>query len=158
MRSALVYWGHNPAPNVAYVLVNWGGKFGRQTVTWADVMAKRREDQCRRLELKRAIVEWRAYKLWVAYFDQNLMGGWHAFLEDWRGAGYRIWIDRDRTWMKAKLMETFPLCLPLGTECEQWERWKVEFARQFERRRQDRQPVGVAYIWWNQRDSPRGEL
>jgi hypothetical protein len=68
-----------------------------------------------------------------------------------------IWIDRDRRWMIANLMQAFPLASAglAGTECEQWRQWKVAFAWSFERRWQDRWPVGVAYLWWNGRDAPR---
>ena len=153
MRSALIYWGQNPAPDVARVEVD--AMHRRHVVTWADVMRERRERQRQRLEYKRQVAEWRAYKLWVAYFDQPLMGGWHAFLETYRtGFDQRIWIDRDREWMRPKVMELFPLVAPCS-EPMQWRRWKTAFAEAYERRRQDDQPLGVAYIWWNGRDDPR---
>lgn len=151
-RSALVYWGHNPAPDVALVLID---DRGRHVVTWADVMRMRRERQQEQLRRKRCVVEWRAYKLWVAYFDQPLMGGWQALLEDWRGRPYSEWIDRDRSWLRPMLMKLFPLVPDVGTENTQWGEWKPAFAEQFERRRQDGRPLGVACLWWDQYDAPR---
>jgi hypothetical protein len=152
-RSALVYWGHNPAPNVAYIVSDHTRE--RRVVTWADVMEARRKRQDEQLTRKRHVMTWRAYKLWVAYFDQELMGGWHAFLEDYRGADYRIWIDRDRRWLEPMLMKAFPLVLPLGSEREQWQLWKLAFAKQFRRRTHDRKPLVVSIVWWNERESPR---
>ena len=151
MRSALVFWGHNPPPEL-HSIVDDGS--GRRIVTWADVMNLRRQRQRSRLELIRDVPVWRAYRLWVGYFDQDLMGGWHAFLNDHRGDGYRIWIDRDRSWLIPRLLAEFPLVSAVGTEHEQWGRWKISFATKFERRRQDGEAVGVLPVWWNRRDSP----
>jgi hypothetical protein len=147
-RSALVFHGFNPASNVAGMEIDTRG---RHIITWDEVMQKRRERQREQLWRKR---EWfvkpmRAYKLYVAYYDQDLMGGWQAMLEDWRGRDYDIWIDRDRRWLEPIIMQAFSLVLPLGTEREQWCCWKPAFAQQFKRRMQDRQPLGVAYLWWN---------
>jgi len=150
-RSALEYWGQNPPPDLAYIVSDHRG---RRVITWAEVMEARRKRQSERLHWKRHVDQWRAYKLWVAYFDQTLMGGWHAFLEDYRGGGYRIWIDRDCTRMESPLMTLYPLLLPIGSEGEQWQRWKPAFAATFERRRHDRRPLGVAYIWWDGRGTP----
>lgn len=49
-------------------------------------------------------------------------------------------------------MDAFPLLLPLWDPREQWNRWKEEFAARYARRRQDRRPLGVAYVWWDGRD------
>jgi hypothetical protein len=76
-------------------------------------------------------------------------------LEDWRGRGYDIWIDRDRDWLKPKLMKAFPLVLEIGSVEARWQMWKPEFARRYERRRQDREPLGVAYLWWDGRGTPK---
>lgn len=142
-RSALVFHGHNPAPDVHSVVIEHRGPGGRRVVTWAEVMEARRERQRELLRRKREVPQIRAYKLWVAYFDMDLMGGWHAFLEDCRGDRYRIWVRAD--WIRSALMTAFPLG-------EQWEAWKPNFATRFERRRQDGHPLGVTYLWWNQRD------
>ncbi len=74
-----MHWGKNPAPDVARVEIDARG--GRHVITWADVMRQRREEQARILENKLWCDPWRAYRLWVAYLDQDLMGGWHAFLD-----------------------------------------------------------------------------
>ena len=126
-------------------------------VTWAEVLENRRIWQRERLRRKRewCVNEVRAYRISVAYFDQDLMGGWQAMIEDWRGRGYSIWIDRDARRLEPHLMRLFPLILPVGSEHDQWQAWKPAFARQFERRRHDRQPQGVAYFWWDGRDSLR---
>ncbi len=149
-RSALVAWGHNPPPEVHSVVIHHRGPGGRQTVTWAEVMETRRKRQRERLEAIRTPHHpLRAYKLWVAYFDQNLMGGWHAFLEDYRGAGYRIWIDRDRSGIKELIMKTFPLVEEHASEWKQWHAWKLAFAQHFARRVHDARPCGVGYVWWD---------
>lgn len=143
-RSALVAWGRNPAPDLAYVV---GDGRSYRKVTWDEVIEERRKKQSARLRLIREVPEWRACRVQVAYFDQDLMGGWQAFLTDWRGRGGDTWIDRDGRWAVGQLMNIFPLVLTLGTEREQWEQWKVAFAGQYARRRQDGEPVGVAYVW-----------
>ena len=135
-RSALVFHGHNPAPDVAEIVVDHRG---RHVVTWDDVLAARRERQRRQLEDKRRVVPWRPAKLWVAYFDQWLFGGWQAFVEDRRESQ---WIDRDRKFLKCDLMKLFPCTL-----FDTWEDWKPRFAQRFARRRQCGRPVGVAFVW-----------
>jgi hypothetical protein len=149
LRSALEHWGHNPPPELAYIVRDHRAS---RVVTWRDVMQARRERQAEQLRRKREVGGWRAYKLWVAFFDQNLMGGWQAFLETYGNVPYydqRVWVDRDRQHLRCRLMALFPLVLPLGTEWEQWEAWKPAFASAFKRRIQDDQPLGVAYVWWD---------
>lgn len=148
MRSALVFHGHNPPPEVAMVEVDCGRHFGRRVVTWAEVMERRRERQRQILERRRQpdVRPLRAYKVWVAYFGEGLMGGWNAFIENLDG---RTWIDRDRKWLMGALMQLFPLVLPLGLDGDDWEAWQIAFARHFKRRTQRRQPLGVAYVWWD---------
>jgi hypothetical protein len=140
-RSALVAWGFNPDPDVAYVERD---HHGERVVKVAEVRAARLERQRLTLDRKREVRPWRAVKLWVAYFDQTLMGGWHAFLENRDG---RVWIDRDRKHIRERVMELLPVGLPFGDPGRRWEDWKPAFARQFRRRSQDRKPVGVAYLW-----------
>jgi hypothetical protein len=43
-------------------------------------------------------------------------------------------------------------------ELYQWECWKPAFAEAYQRRRHDRRPCGVVYLWWNRHDSPKLEL
>jgi hypothetical protein len=156
-RKALIAWSTifgnpvKPVPELAYIVTDYRG---RRIVTWSDVLDARRKRQQERLRLVRYTPEWRAYRVWVAYFDMPLMGGWQAFID--RGARQcGGWIDRDRSWLKPVLMRMFPLLLPLGTAGEQWEHWKITFAGRFERRRQDRRPVGVTYVWWNEHEEPQ---
>jgi len=155
MRSALVHWDQNPAPDLAYVLTD---RRGRRVVTWSEVLDQRRARQRERLGWKRMVCETRAYKLWVAYFDQPLMGGWQAFLETYQAQHYYevcIWIDRDRSFMIPNLLNVFSLVPSVGSEYEQWRLWKPEFAEQYRRRSHDNRPLGVAYCWWDGRDSLR---
>jgi len=88
-----------------------------------------------------------------------IMGGWQAFIEDFRGRDGRHWIDRDQPWLMPHLLELFPLVLNFEhgelRHSDTWERWKIVFAKQYKRRTQDRRPVGIAYVWWNGLDSPR---
>ena len=156
-RSALVAWGRQDIPaDLALIEIDLG-KPGRHVVTWTEVMERRRARQSELLRRKRKGLgtsdERRAYKVWVAYFDQWLMGGWQAMIEDFRGRHgfHSSWIDRDRRSLKPILMQAFPLVLPLGSEGDQWAAWKIAFAGQYERRRQDRKPLGVAYVWYDGR-------
>jgi len=55
--------------------VECSGVNGHRMVTWAEIIERRREQQRQRLRQKRYVNEWKAYKVWVAYFDQFLMGG-----------------------------------------------------------------------------------
>lgn len=152
-RKALVHWGHNPGPDVAFVHGDRPGE--RITTTWAQVMEARRKRQAQRLELIRRSQPWQAYRVWVAYYDMTLMGGWQAFIENHRTMHYYGgWIDRDRRWLKPLLMQTFPLILPLGSEAEQWALWKTAFARQYQRGTHDGRPRGSAFVWWNGRQDP----
>lgn len=149
-RGWLETWGQNPAPDLAYIISD--PLQGRRVVTWGEVMEDRRKRQGKTLDWKRRPPrEVHAYKLWVAYFDQDLMGGWQAFIDGYRGDWQHAWIDRDRQWLRATLMQAFPLLLPFGEEWRRWEAWKPEFARVYQRRRQDRRPLGVAYVWWDGR-------
>jgi hypothetical protein len=145
-RSGAKHWaGRLLPPDVAYIV-------NGVPVTWSQVMENRRRRQAEILRRKRHVEEWRAVKLWVAYFDQSLMGGWHAFLDGI--SRWRVWIDRDRPWCRKALMDLFPVVEPglfdeesYFPHCPLWERWKVEFAMRYRRRTQDRRPVGVAYLW-----------
>lgn len=145
-RSALIAWGHRPASNVASIVDG-------RVVTWQEVIANRRDWQRKRLQEihSSGVITWRPCKLWVAYFDQRLMGGWHAFLED---RTWRTWVDRDARSMKSRIMELFPLILPFDDEYEQWHAWKVAFAKAYRKRMQCKKAVGVRYVW----QSDRGEL
>jgi hypothetical protein len=139
-RSALVFHGHNPAPDVASVVVDHTGE--RRVVTWSDVMRNRRERQQRILRDKTTVRRLRAYRVYVEYFDQSLMGGWQAFID--RGDADHAWIDRDCRWLKEPLMKLFPILL-FGD----WHEWKVEFARRFTRGQRDGRPRGCAFVWWD---------
>jgi hypothetical protein len=139
-RKALAHWvGQTPAPDVAYVVAEDHGS--RTVFTWADVHAARRERQRLILYRKREAKSWRAVRLSVAYFDQDLMGGWQAFL-DGIDRWDHVWIDRDGKSFKEPIMGMFRLGL-----FAEWNDWKIAFAERFERRRQDGKPVGVSFLW-----------
>ena len=127
----------------------WHGDGRREVVTLGRMRAERKEWQRKRLaHLTRPAPGWRAVRLWVAYFDQDLCGGWHAFLDGYRRD--RTWVDRDNKFVIPRLMELFPLGL-----FDRWDDWKPEFARRFRRRNQDRKPVGVATLWERDRHLTR---
>lgn len=156
MRSALVYHGHNPAPDVHSIVIDHRG---RHVVTWADVMRERREKQERILRHRRESHPTRAYRVWVAYFDQWLFGGWQAFIENFqdRHSWCSHWIDRDAHQWRRRLMEMFPLLLPLGrNERERFEDWKPAFAEQYRAGSQAGHPRGCVFLWWN--GTPNGEI
>ncbi len=104
-------------------------------------MEARRERQQAILDRKRAANPWRAVRLTVAYFDQTLMGGWHAFLDSISGCGH-VWIDRDAKYLQEHLMRLFVVNWFI-----RWHEWKIAFANKFKRRMQDGKPVGVAFLW-----------
>jgi hypothetical protein len=154
-RKAMEFWGKNPAPNVAAMVSDYPGHY--RLITWGDVMENRRKRQAEQLLRIRALESARQefYRVWVAYFDQSLMGGWQAFIDSRRTFNhYGNWIDRDRRWLKPMLMEAFPLLLPLGSEHERWEAWKPEFAAQYSRGQQDGRPRGCCFVRWNGKDVP----
>jgi hypothetical protein len=145
-RSAIEFWSGKPAPpDLHHVVIDHRG---RRAVTYAEHMDAKRKRQRDILRIIRYSESWRAWKLEVAYYDQSLMGGWQAMIYTY-GSGYsnRRWIDRDGKGLRADLMRLFPAVLPFGTKNDQWEAWKPAFAKTFARRRQDRQPVGVAFFW-----------
>lgn len=72
-----------PHPRIASITIDEFGN--RKIVTTAEALRHRQEYQHLRLARLRETHPWRAVKLWVACFDQPLMGGWHAFLEDRNG-------------------------------------------------------------------------
>lgn len=152
-RSALIAWGRNPPPELAYLTCNERGD--RRVVTWTEVIDNRRKWQAERLAIiRRGCATRHAYRFEVRYFDMPLMGGWQSALDDWRGEPYGTWPDRDLKWFKPLIMQAIPLgLLPLGSEGDQWAAWKIEFAHKFKRRMRDGRPMGVAYIWWDESDS-----
>lgn len=153
-RSALIAWGRQNIPaDLAYIQIDHG-RDSRQVVTWRDVMENRRKKQNERLRLIRHVNQWRACKLWVAYFDQWLMGGWHAFIDSYRGDERHLWTRRGN-FITRGLMVEFPLVLPLGDEAQSFEAWKIEFAKRYQRGTHDGKPRGVAYVWWNGHDYPK---
>lgn len=138
-------------PGIAYAFDDGNGF---RMVTIEEARDRRRERQRVILERKREPSEsWRAVKLWVAYFDMTLMGGWQAFIEDRHGC---LWIDRDGKFFKEPLMQLFHLSF-----FRDWCEWKPAFANRYQRRSHDGMPLGVVCLW-RRRDelalSPRREL
>jgi hypothetical protein len=146
-RSALAFHGHDPAPDVHSVVIDHRG---RRVVTWADVMADRRARQERILARKRHVERERACRIWVAYFDQDLYGGWHAFLGDHRGRRGEAWVNKGRCDgpLASRLMDLFPLVLDFGdSPKERFGRWMVAFARRYRRGTHHGRPRGCAFLW-----------
>jgi hypothetical protein len=129
-------------PGIAYAISDGDGF---RVVTVAQARENRKVRQ--RLILTRRREPGRlpeAFKVWVGYFDQWLMGGWQAFLTNRRG---EAWVDRDRKFLKGALMKAFPVCLPFGEDGQLWDDWKPAFAARYQRRQQDGKPLGVAFAW-----------
>lgn len=147
-RSALIAFGRQPAPEIASIVRDWSGV--EKVVTWADVMRARHERQARQLRMKRYPArQRRAFKLWVAYFDQTFYGGWHAFLDGVGNHTPRCWINKQKPELRRYIMRLIPLTLPLGSDFQQFDDWMIAFAQRFKRRSQDGKPVGVTYLWWD---------
>jgi len=144
-RSALVHWGFQPGPEIAALIRDYDGDHYR---TWADVMRERRKEQTRILRNKRQSEEWHPAKLWVAYFDQAIFGGWQCMIESLRE---RAWVDRDRPALIPELLRMFPSVLAFNgpTQRDTWEAWKPAFAAAHRRRTHHRKPRGVVYLWWS---------
>ncbi len=148
-RSAMVFWGKDPSPEVAYITrphvgVRW------QVVTWDEVMDVKRKRQAKILEHKRDPGrQRRPWMVWVFYNYTFIYGGWHCYLTRYDERG--TWLSRP----SQELMRLFPLVLPLGEIRDQWHNWKVEFARQYKRRMHHGQPEGMTPVWW---DGWHGEI
>ena len=86
--SALVYWqaafgvpARNLTPDLHSIVDG-------RIVTWAEVIEARRKRQRERLARILTFDKWRLYRVWVAYFDQSLMGGLECF---YRPQQHRLW-------------------------------------------------------------------
>ena len=148
-RSALVFWGRNPPPELAYLTRRHMAEPFRM-VTWDEVMDAKRKRQSEILEHKRDPgPQRRPWMVWVFYNDTDIYGGWHCYL---------IRYDENGKWLmrpSQELMRLFPLVLPLGDIRDQWHNWKVEFARQYKRRMHHGKPEGMTPVWW---DGWNGEI
>lgn len=144
-RSALIAFGRNPPPELAYITrrhihESW------TVVTFAEIAEEKRRRQREILEYKRQVSpQRRAWMVWVFYNATFFYGGWH---------GYLIRYDGEDEWVitssrKQELMRLFPLVLPFGSVEDQWGQWKVEFARQYKRRTRHGKPAGMAPVWWD---------
>ena len=142
-RSAMVFWGHNPPPEVAYITrphvgVPW------TVVSWDEVMDAKRKRQAEILEHKRDPGrQRRPWMVWVFYNDTFIYGGWHCYLNRY---------DENGKWLmkpSQELMRLFPLVLPIGSIDDQWHNWKVEFAGQYKRRMHHGKPEGMTPVWWD---------
>jgi hypothetical protein len=143
-RSALEFWGGRPVdPEIHHVVID-GIRPGRQIVTYAEHMAAKREQQRERLMRIRFVEPWLAWQVESMHYDQPFYGGWQVML--FRYDGRQEWPQRGRP--VPELMTLFPVGrLALGDERDQWEEWKCEFARKFQRGTRDGRPRGVSVIW-----------
>lgn len=154
-RRAIAYWtGVVPAPEVHSILVD-GGK--RRVVTWAEVMAARREQQAIILGRIRAVKHWEAWRCSV-WWSPGIGPGFFS--------GYHAWWDRldQHEWLRygsASLMRLFPLVLPLAypDSRDQWEAWKEAFVQTYPAGRKCNHPRGAHIVWRRGNEtvlSPRG--
>jgi len=112
---------------------------GRRIVTRTEVnVAKLKRHEGNLASIERA-AQPRAYKLWTAYYDMDIFGGWQAFVEN---RDDLTWIDRDNKPSKPRWMKLFPLLL----DQTDWEGWKIECARQYKRATHHGKPRGVVYL------------
>jgi hypothetical protein len=140
-RSALEFWsGGKVLPDVHHVIIDHRG---RHVVTYAEHMAANCERKAKILRRICHVEPWRAWWLYVAYYDQQFYGGWHVMLD--RYDQESEWPFRGQPW--GELMRLFPLVTTLGSEREQWKMWKQKFAETYQRGTQDGRPRGMAIIW-----------
>lgn len=143
-RNAFVF-KTPPPPEVAYY-ISHHGRAELKAITWADVMAARRERQERILRIKRSFSEIRAIRIHVRFFDQDLYGGWHTYID---GVCFSTWIRRSDV-LQNRLMSLFPLQspkLPFTGDYSAWYEWQEGFAREHQRGTFCKRPRGVAYAW-----------
>ena len=140
-------WIH-PRPGIASITRDYKGEH-----IWT--MREHWEEQHTKFERRRAqwvAPEWRPCKIWVAYYDMDLFGGWQAFVEDRKR---RVWMDRYGPGFAEQVYRLFPLVLLPPPDqfrlraSDSWPLWKVAFAEQFRRRTHDARSLGVAYAWWD---------
>lgn len=143
-RSALIFWGHNPAPNVASVVIEVDGS--RRVVTWGELMEKKRTDQRRHLEEIRHVPTLRPARLWVGYNPNFIYQGWFAVIDNLRQEKC-VWSKSPR--LIPDLMRLFPLVIQFGNQRNDFQIWCAEFARQYQRGTCGGKPRGFTIIHWN---------
>jgi hypothetical protein len=86
----------------------------------------------------------RAARLSVRYFDQDLLGGWHTYLD---GVGFSVWV-RPGSFLVGDILARFPVSEPsLFSEIGLLEDWMPTFAKRHQRGVFCGKPRGVAYCW-----------
>jgi len=151
-RSALVFWGHNPSPDVHSITTD--PIHGRQIVTWADVMETRRERQAEILRQRRYVERWKPWRLSVwwspGYTDAYFFGGYHAWFDR---PGKHEWIR----YGSCELKQLFPLLLPFGNYDQYesrsgWQEWMEAFVKSYPASRKCGHPRGATVVWRRGRD------
>ncbi len=121
-----------------------------EVVTWGDIHKKRTEIIKRSVEFKRRHSQIKPCIIWVFYNNSFLMGGYYTVIKtlnreyylNFRGRG----LSGDEKSFQQKVMQIFPLCLPMP---EMFENWMAMFAKKYHTPtfHRHRKIQGVAYSW-----------
>lgn len=141
-RSAARFWWGKELPRDVASLIKHHSSAPWQPITWDQILEERRNRQTEILRRKRNVESVRAVRVSVRYFDQDIYGGWHTYID---GVQFSKWLRPGREGDR-ELMSLFPMPQPLlfGTS---WVEWMVWFARTHRRGTFCGQPRGVAYCW-----------
>ena len=139
--------GHACPKDVAYMISN--GRNGLQRVTYADIKAariKRQKEHLGRVLACNGPMRRAAY-LWTFYVPGFLYGGWHLYIRTIEGSWWiRAGRPFDSDWdMVLEFMRIYPCgLLPIR---ENFEDWKVAFAKAHTHGKRGGKPQGVIYGW-----------
>lgn len=121
-----------------------------EAVTWADIHKKRTEKIKRAVEFKRQHAQIKPCIVWVFCNNSFLMGGYYTVIKtlkreyylNFRGHG----LSGDEKTFQQKVMQIFPLCLPMP---EMFDNWMAMFAEKYHNPSfyRCRKVQGVAYAW-----------
>ncbi|WP_145307444.1 hypothetical protein [Gimesia fumaroli] len=142
-RSALEFWGHNPEPDVAYVIIN---QRERNVVTWDEVNEEKRETQRKHLDEIRHAPVMRISRLWVGYNPHFFFGGWFAVIENVHHSEC-VW-GRTPILME-RVMELFPITFRYGNLNEDFQMWCEAFSKTYPRGRYGGRQRGFAIVRWD---------
>jgi len=137
-----------PPPDVAGYESNG---YYRRAVTWAMVMERRRQRQEAELKQKRSdydIVYRKPLYVWVFWcpgINDFIFRGWWISIEG-RDIDFSCKYF-EGTKMCFKLMELFPLVEPKLFGQPDWDEWKAEFVKRYQRGYWCGKPQGKAPIW-----------
>lgn len=141
-RSAAEFWGIKIPDDAACLVKKSNASPLWESVAWNEVLEERRRKQARILAFKREHSTLRAVRVSVRWFEIEVYGGWHAYID---GVDFsKWWRDEDE-----RLMELFPMPQPslFVNRWNRWREWMEWFARTYKRGTFDKHPRGVAYCW-----------